>query len=177
MFKDIKILLGEDRKKLRKPIGLAILDSFFNMAIYGMLYKVLMDLMDESLTIGKIKIYTLVMVGAFLARAIVVSLGYASFNIEGSKIIKNMRLNLGDHLRKLNLGYFNKNSIGDLGNIMTNDIQDFERVITHSIGDLIKTMFLSLYIIIISFIIDKHLALVQLAIFLIGAPFLYMAGG
>ena len=176
MFKDIKILLGEDRKKLRKPIGLAILDSFFNMAIYGMLYKVLMDLMDESLTIGKIKIYTLVMVGAFLARAIVVSLGYASFNIEGSKIIKNMRLNLGDHLRKLNLGYFNKNSIGDLGNIMTNDIQDFERVITHSIGDLIKTMFLSLYIIIISFIIDKHLALVQLAIFLIGAPFLYMAG-
>ncbi|MBU5256287.1 ABC transporter ATP-binding protein [Tissierella praeacuta] len=176
MFKEVKALLGEDRKKLRRPICFTILDSFFNMFIYGMLYKVLMDLMDKKLSLEKIKIYGLIMIIGFLARATVVSLSYSEFNIEGAKIIKNMRLNLGDHLRHLNLGYFNKNSIGDLSNIMTNDIQDFEKVITHNVGDLIKTMSLSIYIILISFIIDRGLALTQLTILIIGAPLLYMAG-
>ncbi len=36
---------------------------------------------------------------------------------------------------------------------MTNDLQDFEKVITHSTSDLIKTVVLSVYLLIITFLL------------------------
>jgi ATP-binding cassette subfamily B protein len=176
MFKDIMILLGDNKKKLNTPILLMILDSITNMVFFGMLYNVLTDLMNAGLNKHKLLVYGLVMLTAFIMRCIIVSIGHNKFYIEGAKAVKAMRISLGDHLRNLNLGYFNKNSIGDLSNIMTNDIQDFEHILTHSMVDLIKTISLSVYILIIGFIIDSKLALIQLIIILISMPIIYMGG-
>lgn len=82
------------------------------------------------------------MVVAFITRALVNAKGYTGIQAKGARAIENMRISLGDHIRNINLGFFNKNSIGSLSNIMTNDLQDFENVITHSTSDLIKQYFL-----------------------------------
>ena len=176
MLADIKKLLGEDRKKLRKPIVLLTIDTLFNMFFYGMLYLVLIDLIKEELSFSKIKTYSIVMVIAFLARALINSRGYTQIQARGARAIENMRISLGDHIRNINLGFFNKNSIGSLSNIMTNDLQDFEQVITHSTSDLIKTVFLSSYLIIITFFIDVHLGTIQLLFILVAMPIIYVGG-
>ena len=58
MIGDIKVLLGEHSKKLRKPIILLTIDSLFNMFFYSILYFVLLDLINSQLSFSKIKNYT-----------------------------------------------------------------------------------------------------------------------
>ncbi len=176
MLRDIKKLLGEQRKKLRKPISLLTIDTLFNMLSYSMLYFVLLDLIKFQLSFSKIKTYSIIMIVAFIARALVNAIGYTGIQAEGARAIKDMRISLGDHIRNINLGFFNKNSIGSLSNIMTNDLQDFEKVITHSTSDLIKTVFLSSYLLIITFFINFQLGVIQLLAILIAVPIIYIGG-
>ncbi|WP_129597222.1 ABC transporter ATP-binding protein [Anaerophilus nitritogenes] len=176
MFSDIKKLLGEDSKKLKKPIILLTIDTLFNMFFYSILYFVLLDLMNESLSFSKIKTYTMLMIVAFIARAIANSKGYTGIQARGARAIEKMRISLGDHIRNINLGFFNKNSIGMLSNIMTNDLQDFEKVITHNTSDLIKTVFLSVYLLLITFVVDASLGIIQLLVVLVAIPIIYMGG-
>ncbi|MBC2396170.1 ABC transporter ATP-binding protein [Clostridium tetanomorphum] len=176
MLQDIKILLGNHSKKLRKPIILLTIDSLFNMFFYSMLYFVLLDLISSQLSFSKIKNYTIAMVIAFMTRAIINAVGYTGIQARGARGIESMRISLGDHIRNINLGFFNKNSIGSLSNIMTNDLQDFEKIITHNTSDLIKTVVLSAYLLIITFFIDTQLAIIQLGIVLVSIPII-LAGG
>ena len=176
MLGDIKTLLGDYSKKLKKPIILLTIDSLFNMFFYSMLYFVLLDLINYQLSFTKIKNYTIAMIIAFIFRAVVNAKGYTGIQAEGARGIQSMRISLGDHIKNINLGFFNKNSIGSLSNIMTNDLQDFEKIITHSTSDLIKTVVLSIYFLIITFFIDVQLAFIQLIFVLVAMPII-LAGG
>ncbi|KEI04395.1 ABC transporter ATP-binding protein [Clostridium botulinum] len=176
MLDDIKNLLGEERKKLRKPLILLTIDTLFNMVFYSVLYFVLLDLIRNDLSFSKIKTYSIIMIIAFIARAIVNAKGYTGIQEKGARAIEKMRISLGDHIRNINLGFFNKNSIGSLSNIMTNDLQEFEIVITHSTPDLIKTVFLSAYLCIITFFIDIQLAIIQLVFIGIAMPIILLGG-
>lgn len=176
MLADIKKLLGEDRKKLRIPIVLLSIDTLFNMFSYAMLYFVLLDLIDDKLSFSKIKTYSIIMIAAFIVRALVNSKGYTGIQARGARAIEKMRISLGDHIRNINLGFFNKNSIGSLSNIMTNDLQDFEKIITHSTSDVIKTVFLTVYLLTITFVIDIQIGIIQLSMVVIGIPLIYFGG-
>ncbi|WP_432407499.1 ABC transporter ATP-binding protein [Wukongibacter sp. M2B1] len=176
MLSDIKKLLGEDRKRLRKPIILLTIDTLFNMFSYTMMYFVLVDLINDELNFLKIKTYTIIMIIAFIVRALVNSKGYTEIQARGARAIEKMRISLGDHVRNINLGFFNKNSIGSLSNIMTNDLQDFEMAITHSTSDLIKTVFLTIYLLGITFVIDSQLGIIQLAVAIVAIPIIYVGG-
>jgi ATP-binding cassette subfamily B protein len=176
MISDIRKLVGNDRKKLRKPIILLTLDTLFNMLSYGMMYAVLLDLINDNLTYSKIRTYSIILIIAFCARAFINSKGYTGIQEQGARAVENMRITLGDHVRNINLGFFNKNSIGNLSNILTNDLQDFEKIITHNTSDLIKTVLLSIYLLIITFFIDTQLGLIQLAAILIAVPIILYGG-
>lgn len=176
MISMIKSVIGEDTKKLRLPVFLMFLDSVGFMVFIGVLYNVLMDINSDSFTINKLKTYTIMLITAFIFRCIMISIGYKLNHLRGSDIIKDMRVNLGDHIRNLNLGYFNKNSIGDLMNILTADVTDFERILTHSLGDIIKAVVLIPYITIMSFFIDTRIALAQLITIIIAIPILIVSG-
>ncbi|RDY23310.1 ABC transporter ATP-binding protein [Romboutsia maritimum] len=176
MLSDIKTLLGEQRKKLRKPIILLTTDTLFNMFFYSMLYFVLLDLINYKFSFYKIKIYSISMIIAFIARAWINALGYTGIQEKGARVIENMRISLGDHIRNINLGFFNKNSIGSLSNIMTNDLQDFEKIMTHTTDELIKTVLLSIYLLTITFFIDFHLGVIQLLAVFIATPIILMGG-
>jgi len=176
MFEDIKTLLGQDRKKLRLPIFLLTIDTLFNMFFYSMLYFVLLDLIKSELSILKIKNYTIMMIIAFVLRSIVNAKGYTEMQYRGARAIEKMRITLGDHVRNINLGFFNKNSIGDLSNIMTNDLQEFEKVLTHSTSDLIKTVLLSIYLLIVTFFINTELGIIQLCFVLVAMPIIHLGG-
>lgn len=176
MFADIKAVLGEDRKKLYKPMILLVIDTIFNMVFYGALYGVLLQLIQKTLTLESIKLYSVILVVAFILRTVLNTKGYTLMQCRGSRIIEKSRIKLGDHVRNLNLGYFNKNSIGKLTNIMTLDLQELEQIMTHSTSDLIKTIFLSLYLLSITFIIDVQLAFIQLMAVAIAFPIIIIGG-
>ncbi|MDO7977059.1 ABC transporter ATP-binding protein [Oceanotoga teriensis] len=176
MLGNIKQLLGKQSKKLKMPIFLLVIDSVFYGIFIGVMYFVLLDLIQDTFSVEKIKEYTWIMIISFIIRTIISSIGYSGIQIQGARAIESMRIKMGEHLRNLPLGYFNKNSIGEISNIMTNDLQDFEKVITHNTSELIKISIISIYLLIITFFIDFSLGLIQLIIVLGSLPLMFYGG-
>ena len=130
MLNDIKTLSGKEFKRLKKPVFLLVIDSLFYMMNYMMFYFTIVDLITETFTLNKIIVYTVIMIAANTVRYLFNRVGYTGIQSQGARIIQDLRLRMGDHLRNLNLGYFNKHNIGNVINIITNDLQDFEHVLT-----------------------------------------------
>lgn len=175
MFSTVKVLLGNEIKRLNKPIIMLVCDSFFTMVFYTMMYFTFSHLIESTLTISHIKNYILIMGIAFIFRSILLANGYEKMQTSGCRAVEKMRINIGDHIRNLNLGYFNKNNIGTLTNIMTGDLQSFEKVLTHKISEIIKIVLLTIYISLITFKVDVLLASLQLVIVFTAIPFMYFS--
>ena len=172
MFNDIKTLSGKEFKRLKKPIFFLVIDSLFYMMNYMMFYFTIVDLIANTFTLHKIIIYTVIMLIANILRYLFNRVGYTGIQSQGARIIQDLRLRMGDHLRNLNLGYFSKHNIGNVINIITNDLQDFEHVLTNSTSELIKLSILSVYLLLITFVISPILGFFQIAIAGFGAIFI-----
>ena len=174
MLNDIKTLSGKEFKRLKKPVFLLVIDSLFYMMNYMMFYFTIVDLITETFTLNKIIIYTVIMIVANTVRYLFNRVGYTGIQSQGARIIQDLRLRMGDHLRNLNLGYFNKHNIGNVINIITNDLQDFEHVLTHSTSELIKLGILSVYLLLVTFAISPILGILQILIAAAGAIFIVL---
>ena len=170
MLNDIKTLSGKEFKRLKKPVFLLVIDSLF----YMMFYFTIVDLITETFTLNKIIVYTVIMIVANTVRYLFNRVGYTGIQSQGARIIQDLRLRMGDHLRNLNLGYFNKHNIGNVINIITNDLQDFEHVLTHSTSELIKLGILSVYLLLVTFAISPILGILQILIAAAGAIFIVL---
>ena len=173
-IRNIKTLAGNKYKNLKKPIFFLTIDAIFYMMNYAMFYFTIIDLMNNNFTMKKLIIYTFIMIFAIICRFVLNRIGYTGIQSEGAKIIQDLRIRMGDHLRNLNLGYFNSHNIGNIINIMTNDLQDFEQVITHSTSEIIKLSILTIYLLLIIFAISPLLAILQLIISLTGLVFVIL---
>ena len=174
MLNDIKTLSGKEFKRLKKPIFLLVIDSLFYMMNYMMFYFTIVDLITETFTLNKIIVYTVIMIVANTVRYLFNRVGYTGIQSQGARIIQDLRLRMGDHLRNLNLGYFNRHNIGNVINIITNDLQDFEHVLTHSTSELIKLGILSVYLLLVTFAISPILGFLQILIAAAGAIFIVL---
>ena len=174
MLNDIKTLSGKEFKRLKKPVFLLVIDSLFYMMNYMMFYFTIVDLITETFTLNKIIVYTAIMIVANTVRYLFNRVGYTGIQSQGARIIQDLRLRMGDHLRNLNLGYFNRHNIGNVINIITNDLQDFEHVLTHSTSELIKLGILSVYLLLVTFAISPILGILQILIAAAGAIFIVL---
>jgi len=174
MLNDIKTLSGKEFKRLKKPVFLLVIDSLFYMMNYMMFYFTIVDLITETFTLNKIIVYTAIMIAANTVRYLFNRVGYTGIQSQGARIIQDLRLRMGDHLRNLNLGYFNKHNIGNVINIITNDLQDFEHVLTHSTSELIKLGILSVYLLLVTFAISPILGILQILIAAAGTVFIVL---
>ena len=174
MLNDIKTLSGKEFKRLKKPVFLLVIDSLFYMMNYMMFYFTIVDLIMETFTLNKIIVYTAIMIVANTVRYLFNRVGYTGIQSQGARIIQDLRLRMGDHLRNLNLGYFNKHNIGNVINIITNDLQDFEHVLTHSTSELIKLGILSVYLLLVTFAISPILGILQILIAAAGTVFIVL---
>ena len=174
MLNDIKILSGKEFKRLKRPVFLLVIDSLFYMMNYMMFYFTIVDLITETFTLNKIIVYTVIMIVANTVRYLFNRVGYTGVQSQGARIIQDLRLRMGDHLRNLNLGYFNRHNIGNVINIITNDLQDFEHVLTHSTSELIKLGILSVYLLLVTFGISPILGILQILIAAAGAIFIVL---
>lgn len=174
MLNGIKTLSGKEFKRLKKPVFLLVIDSLFYMMNYMMFYFTIVDLITETFTLNKIIVYTAIMIVANTVRYLFNRVGYTGIQSQGARIIQDLRLRMGDHLRNLNLGYFNKHNIGNVINIITNDLQDFEHVLTHSTSELIKLGILSVYLLLVTFAISPILGILQILIAAAGAIFIVL---
>lgn len=173
MLKTINFLLGNNKKSLYMPIFLTVIDSIGSMALYSVLYFTVVDLLNDSLTESKVTIYTIICIASVIYRIFVYRKGYLLCFTRGFDAAHDIRVNIGEHICGLSLGYFNQNSRGYLMNTLTKDVGSFEGIITHALPFCIKTLTLSVLILVGTFFINWKLALTQCIVILLSFPILH----
>ena len=176
MIKNLNQLLGKQIKKLIPPIVYSILDAMLNGTMFGMMILVLIDLVNGSYSLEKLNIYSINLVVIFLPMAIFKSIAFTQTFCRTSDLAVTLRLKIGNHIRNLNLGYFNKNSIGTLSGSLTTDINDFETTLGHSLSDFIKTVGFLFFSLVIALFLDWRYALAIIGVVIIALPFLTISG-
>ena len=175
-FKMIRQVAGKNIKSLYLPIVLSCLGALLHMGMFSAMVLTIIELIGGIFTVQKLTLYSVILVLLFLVRAILFSVNYTQVQYRGADISAQQRLALGDHIRSLNLGYFNKNSIGRLMSTLTTDITDFEQVLTHSLASLIKVLFFSALALLFAFMVSWQYGLIATVLILIAFPLMRLSG-
>lgn len=176
MVQYIKRLVGEDTKRLIWPIMLSIFDSLFNSCMYGVMLLALNDLSNGEFSRRNLLTYTLMLIGVFVIRCVLQAISFTQAQCLGPQVSRKLRLEVGNHIRRLNLGFFTKNSIGKLNSVLLSDISDYEVIITHCLCDFIKVVSFTILSLAFAFGINWKYGLVMLLLIVLALPLLLKSG-
>ena len=125
-----------------------VLEGLLSGSLFMLLYSVMRFLWDGQFDMNRVLVLTGVIAFIFLLRILIYSYGYTKAQIGGAKVSKNIRLFMGDHLKRIPLSRFTQGQTGDYINTITSDVNNYEKILTHKIGDIAKSFALSLMLIV-----------------------------
>lgn len=176
MVRYIRELAGKDGKRLVMPIALSIMDSLLNSCMYGVMLFLLLDLLAEDFSYNRLWTYVVSLAVIFILRCIVQAVSFTQAQCIGPDVTWRLRLQVGNHLRNLNLGFFQKNSIGRLTGVLLTDINEFEAIITHCLCDFIKVISFTVLSLVMAFMLHWKFGLVLTLLVVIAFPLLLVSG-
>ncbi len=125
--------LGQTKKCIRFLLWL-LLDSFVSsvpsavmlLAIYGLLVPVAQP--GEPLPVNRIWILCGILLIQFIGYNFLSQKTYIDFCVGFAGTIKNSRIQMGEHLRRLSMGFFSNRDAGDLSTVLLRDYSEIENL-------------------------------------------------
>lgn len=177
MLKKLKRVLGDkDYQLLKKPFYLSLLDSTFNGFNYGVMFIVLIQLVNRQFSFKDLRTFTIVLVVVNIIRYFLTKKTSEIMQTRAATIMANLRIRIGDYIRNINMGFFNKNSIGMITNTVTNDLNDLESSVTSTGTEMLKNLISVIYIAIFILIFNPVAGGIQVAILLLEIPLVIRCG-
>ena len=156
-------------------VGGTVLEGLLSGSLFMLLYSVMQFLWSGQFDMNRVLVLTGVIAGIFLLRILIYSYGYTKAQIGGAEVSKNIRLFMGDHLKRIPLYRFTTGGTGDYINIITSDVNNYEKILTHKIGDLAKSFSLSLMLVAFVMTIYVPAGIILLAADLLLIPSLWFS--
>ena len=160
---NLKFLLklsGQHKIKLIISAMFSIISTTLSAIPYLLVYSIILEIFNREISYNKIK--SLV----FIAILFII-LGVASrilsgifSHISACNILYKIRIDLIEHMSKLNMGFFKKNMTGKLKKIINEDVEKLENFIAHQIPDLSSAFATPLIFLGIMFYFNWQLSLV-----------------
>lgn len=150
-----------------------MLETIFMGAPYAYIFLTLNDLLAGSLTIKKVILYTAGMAFCFLLQGLFAYLFTRTIWPAANNFVKKLRFMVGEHLRKLSMGYFSEKNTGTLHTLVTDEMLAIQMSIYQSFPDFIVAFTFAVVAPVILLFIDWRLALTVVAVFLAAIPFHY----
>ena len=116
-------------------IGVAgtVLEGLLSGSLFLLLYSAMQFLWDGHFDMNRALTLTGVIAVIFLLRILVYSYGYTKAQIGGAEVSRNVRLFMGNHLKRIPLSRFTQGQTGDYINTITSDVNNYEKILTHKI--------------------------------------------
>ena len=125
-----------------------VLEGLLSGSLFMLLYFTMLSLWSGEFNMNRSLMLTGVLAVIFLLRILIYSFGYTRAQIGGAEVSKNIRLFMGDKIKRIPLSRFTQGQTGDYINTITSDVNNYEKILTHKIGDLAKSISLSLMLIV-----------------------------
>lgn len=173
LFESTIGMLGPGKRpRLAKGIAYSVADGFLSALVAGMpmlvVYRIAEGRFDRSALITTLG----VMGGALLLRWFVGARATYECQVNGADFIRTARMEVGERLRRVPLGFFQRFRAGDLTSRLMANLQDVEAVITHQFPDLVTAGVGSLALSITILALDWRMGLAAIAVIPLGLPLL-----
>ena len=117
---------GEEQGNIRKSMVLGFFYAIFHMFQIGAIYVVVLALVDGSTSAAPAWEALVLLLVSILGRAIMNRFSQLQQTHAGYFMAANKRLHMGDKLKRIPMGYFNDQSLGELTGIATTVLDEVE---------------------------------------------------
>ena len=117
---------GEEQGNIRKSMVLGFFYAIFHMFQIGAIYVVVLALVDGSTSAAPAWEALALLLVSILGRAIMNRFSQLQQTHAGYFMAANKRLSMGDKLKRIPMGYFNDQSLGELTGIATTVLDEVE---------------------------------------------------
>ena len=164
MIKKLFEIAGDRKSDLRKGTVLKVIESLFAGAPLGFLYLTLSELFSATIDVRTVIFLVIGMAACFVLQGIFFYWASVVNYKAGLRIMSDLRIRLGEHIRKLSMGFFSDRETGDLNNIINQDVKNIEPVPTHFYPQLVSAIVLPIFIASFLFFLDWRMALATIAV-------------
>lgn len=160
---NLKFLLklsGQHKIKLIVSAMFSIISTTLSAIPYLLVYSIILELFNRKISYNKIKSLVFIAILFIILGVAARILSGIFSHISAFNILYKIRIDLIEHMSKLNMGFFKKNMTGKLKKIINEDVEKLENFIAHQIPDLSSAFATPLIFLGIMFYFNWRLSLV-----------------
>jgi ATP-binding cassette subfamily B protein len=172
VFKTLRKVTGDDLSYLKTPLIAAMLEGLFVAAPYVILALMLPGILRNGMSSAVFWYGYAALVFSFAVRAFLSLKSYGGGMRAGYRMGAAIRLHLGEHLRKLSMGFFSERNTGELVNRLFLNVDMVEMMIGHFLTQAVTNVCTSMFVMVFLFWMLPKMAAVMAAAFLVGLPLL-----
>lgn len=135
-------------KRFYLGMSFTVLEGLLSGCNFMVLYTVMQMLYKKDIHMDTLLSITGILAGIYILRLFIYSFGYTQGTIGGAEVSRQIRLSLGDKIKKIPMGRFTQGQTGQYINTITSNVNNYEKVLTHKTGDLVKNITLSAMLIV-----------------------------
>ncbi|WP_110968667.1 ABC transporter ATP-binding protein [Pseudomonas huaxiensis] len=158
-----RITQSADNRRVWRSIGWRLGEALFASVPYGVLYIALREIfaarLDGTLLIG----LTLILLASLTLQLVCNLASNLDGFLGGTGMLCDLRLQLAAHLRRLPLGFYNRNRSGELSAVLGENATQVEEAFTHLTGELFGRLGIAALTGALMLLIDWRLGLAALA--------------
>lgn len=163
LFKKIWDFSIKEKGNLQKSMVIGFLNAIFNSFLVIALYVVLKAIVEDNVSVATAWTAFSIMVISIVGRIITQYFSQLQRTHAGYFMVADKRIDIGEKLKRVPMGYFNQNSLGQITAIETTILNDVENavpvVLVTTLGGFLNSLVFSLFIL----IFDWRMGLITLA--------------
>ena len=170
MFKLISRILnlsGKYKNRIKGAFVFAFIESVLSKMPIFIAFTVLIGFYEKTIS-PKTFLYVGIGLGlVVLVQALVHFLSDKLQSAAGFLIFADKRMELGNHLRKLPMGYFTSGNLGKINSVLSSDMSFIEEVSMSTIANMMSYVLSTVVLTIFMFVLDYRIGLVSVCVTLI----------
>ena len=169
VFKKIWAFSLKEKTNLQKSMIIGFINAMFNSLTVGAIYVVLKAIVEDSVTSSVAWCAFFIMLASIIGRIVTQYFSQLQRTHAGYFMVADKRINIGQKMKSVPMGYFNQNSLGQITAIETTILNDVETavpvVLVTTLGGFLNSLVFSLFLIIFDWRIGL-ISLLGIAVFL-----------
>ena len=161
-LKKIFVFAGNRKGLLKKSLFFSFLNGIFASFQFGALYFIVDALASDNHSLTSVWLALGMMMLSIAGRIFSSFFSMNEQTVVGYGMVADKRISIGDRLRYIPMGYFNKNNIGTITGIVTTTLGDVESSAPVALVNMIGGFFNSVVLILFLLLFNWQLGLVAL---------------
>lgn len=152
VFKKIWSFSIKEKGNLQKSIAIGFLNAIFNSLLVTALYVVLKAIVENSVSTNTEWTAFIIMAVSIVGKIVTQYFSQLQRTHAGYFMVADKRINIGEKLKSVPMGYFNQNSLGQITAIETTILNDVESavpvVLVTTLGGFLNSLVFALFMLV-----------------------------